>query len=145
MEREFVLAALADPAGQAVRRALGQPAPEAAAPRVVYLVAIAWWRGWCARCGVPEDVPGLAPAAADGEGGIDLATGGSDSRGPIDNGALLEAGAVPVDGGAALLSLRKGLVDGRDFRLLPPDVWQALHKWCVAGPGLASCLPSIAA
>lgn len=83
-------------------------------PGAVFIVAQSWWSAWCAYSG------------ADGGSGK---AAGREGPGAINNQTILDQTAT-----ARVLRLRAGLVEDRDFKVLPRAAWATLHKWYGGGP-----------
>ncbi|XP_074276694.1 ubiquitin carboxyl-terminal hydrolase 5 [Silene latifolia] len=94
-----------------------------------YLITQRWWQNWLDYVYQEQ-----TPVVSDGHS-IDSAVACNSKRPPnIDNKNLIYD-AASVDCSAS--ELHDTLVEGRDYVLLPEEVWMQLHSWYGGGPTLA--------
>ncbi|XP_071919335.1 ubiquitin carboxyl-terminal hydrolase 9-like isoform X3 [Coffea arabica] len=94
---------------------------------VYYVVSTRWYMGWQKYTGQPVGVftfnepPTEAPTSS-----------AADRPGPIDNSDLVLNGSDGADP-----QLLRTVEEGRDYVLVPKDVWERLYAWYKGGPVLA--------
>lgn len=94
---------------------------------VYYVVSTRWYIGWQKYTGQPvgvftfDEPPTEAPTSS-----------AADRPGPIDNSDLVLNGTDGDDP-----QLLRTVEEGRDYVLVPKDVWERLYAWYKGGPALA--------
>lgn len=91
-----------------------------------FVVSNRWFTGWEKYTGQDDD-------HAMGENSLELPDGRSDRPGPIDNSDLV---SDANDGEVGNLELIRTLEEGRDYVLVPEEVWKKLLEWYKGGPPL---------
>lgn len=122
----------------------------------VYLISQSWWNRWSQHCNAMSRGQDAAPAVPNSNAHNDTdGTAGPvhtrkqrrhdapaiyPSPGPISNASLLdeqaETDALSISTSSGVLRLRKGLMEDRDYKLLPEKVWVTMQKWYGGGPTL---------
>ncbi|XP_031094447.1 ubiquitin carboxyl-terminal hydrolase 9-like isoform X1 [Ipomoea triloba] len=92
-----------------------------------YVISSRWFMAWQRYIGeplsgYPFDSNGFQPS---------LVPNTVDRPGPIDNSDIIERGSDSEDDDPQLL---RTLQEGRDYVLVPKDVWERLYEWYKGGP-----------
>ena len=101
------------------------------------VVSFAWLEAFHAYTTSPEEAPHPGPLVNDG-----LVEEGKDS--PVLAGFAASGSPVPAVADP-LPSLRKGLVEGEDYTLVPKALYDSLHEWYGGGPEIARSVVAVGA
>ncbi|GLT64638.1 hypothetical protein SLA2020_371180 [Shorea laevis] len=91
-----------------------------------YVISTWWFRNW-------ENYVGIDIGESEAQSLDVVLSEATDRPGPIDNSDIIETGS---GSGVNELQLRRMLVEGQDYVLVPQDVWEKLYEWYKGGPPL---------
>ncbi|XP_044486865.1 ubiquitin carboxyl-terminal hydrolase 9-like isoform X2 [Mangifera indica] len=93
-----------------------------------YLISTSWYKIWERHVGGDEPLIDKLSSDSQRLDGVS-----SERPGPIDNSDLIENGNG-TEGDS--LELRRNLVEGQDYVLVPQQIWEKLFHWYKGGPAL---------
>ncbi|KAK1585729.1 hypothetical protein QYE76_067043 [Lolium multiflorum] len=96
---------------------------------IFFLVTNRWWQSW-----IDYVIQDSAGVTSNGSHQHEFGSNAPRRPGPIDNLDLLDDVASEVS--SMDIELHDTLVEGRDYILLPQQVWEKLHGWYGGGPTL---------
>ncbi|XP_015581523.1 ubiquitin carboxyl-terminal hydrolase 5 [Ricinus communis] len=99
-----------------------------------YLITQRWWQHWIEY--VNHEQPNTANDGSSSTEYCDL-VGSSKKPASIDNSDLIYDATTIDDSHVAGIEVHDSLLEGRDYVLLPQEVWKQLYSWYGGGPTLA--------
>lgn len=94
-----------------------------------FLITTRWWQSW-----IDYLIQDLTGATSNGSHHHEFGSKTPRRPGAIDNTDLIDD--VPLEVSNMEIEIHDNLVEGRDYILLPQQVWEKLHGWYGGGPTL---------
>ncbi|KAE8722454.1 Ubiquitin carboxyl-terminal hydrolase 10 [Hibiscus syriacus] len=98
-----------------------------------FVVSSRWFRRWERYVGI--DAGGNLNHSSDSQHSDMDSSMVAEMPGPIDNSDIVQSGSG-CDCKEDELQLRRTLMEGQDYVLVPQKVWEKLHEWYKGGPAL---------
>jgi len=95
-----------------------------------FLITTRWWQSW-----IDYVIQDLTSVTSNGSHHHEFGSKTPRRPGAIDNTDLIDDAALEVSN--MEIEIHDTLVEGRDYILLPQQVWEKLHGWYGGGPTLA--------
>ncbi|XP_012439858.1 ubiquitin carboxyl-terminal hydrolase 9 isoform X1 [Gossypium raimondii] len=100
-----------------------------------FVISSSWFRKWERYVGIDGDENLIGNQSSDSRHINGASSVVAERPGPIDNSDIVENGS-DSDGKGNDIQLRRMLIEGQDYVLVPQGVWEKLHGWYKGGPEL---------
>ncbi|MBA0657221.1 hypothetical protein Goklo_009524 [Gossypium klotzschianum] len=100
-----------------------------------FVISSSWFRKWERYVGIDGDENLIGNQSSDSRHINGASSVVAERPGPIDNSDIVEDGS-DSDGKGNDIQLRRTLIEGQDYVLVPQGVWEKLHGWYKGGPEL---------
>ncbi|MBA0718816.1 hypothetical protein Golax_006544 [Gossypium laxum] len=100
-----------------------------------FVISSSWFRKWERYVGIDGDENLIGNQSSDSRHINGASSVVAERPGPMDNSDIVENGS-DSDGKGNDIQLRRMLIEGQDYVLVPQGVWEKLHGWYKGGPEL---------
>ncbi|MBA0835244.1 hypothetical protein Goarm_007536 [Gossypium armourianum] len=100
-----------------------------------FVISSSWFRKWERYVGIDGDENLIGNQSSDSRHINGASSVVAERPGPIDNSDIVENGS-DSDGKGNDIQLRRMLIEGQEYVLVPQGVWEKLHGWYKGGPEL---------
>ncbi|KAE8683924.1 Ubiquitin carboxyl-terminal hydrolase 9 [Hibiscus syriacus] len=100
-----------------------------------FVISSSWFRRWERYVGIDADENLIGNQSSDSRHINGAFSVVAERPGPIDNSNIVENGN-DTDCKENEIQLRRMLMEGQDYVLVPQGVWEKLHEWYQGGPAL---------